>query len=467
MAVSSDQEIHDGLSASHFSPEASDAEVMLPNLQTSTYGDLSTKIQAFTRFGVQFGSGFDLLLRRRQETRRIQNESQLRGHVDERGEQRVEEAEGGKDDAERIDRDRAGEVLPDDAPRPARDAQASRRSATRSLPSSTTSALSRATSVPEPIATPTLASASAGASLTPSPTMATMRPSPSTSVRTRASLSSGSRFGRDLVDAELRADGVGDRRGIAGEQDRADAHRVERRDGALGLGPHGIGDSDRAEQSWPSRATKTSDARLSSLASRRRGTAMPWSCIRPDCRRERLRRPPGPRCRGPACSRTLGLCDRAALRARIGDDRLAERMLGAQLGRRGRVQQLSAITPSSGNERCTSGRPKVSVPVLSRTTVSTRPKRFEIARRPSRSRPDARARPMPPRMASGVPAAMPQAPATMIDRDRGDDVAGDQERERARRRGRSRRDSRPAGRPGAGPARASARRCSTASMILP
>src|SRR5712692_2444528 len=47
----------------------------------------------------------------------------------------------------------------------------------RSFPSSTTLALSRATSVPEPIATPTLACISAGASLMPSPTMATFLPS--------------------------------------------------------------------------------------------------------------------------------------------------------------------------------------------------------------------------------------------------------------------------------------------------
>ncbi len=39
-----------------------------------------------------------------------------------------------------------------------------------------TPALSMATSVPEPIARPTSAAASAGASLTPSPAMATTRP---------------------------------------------------------------------------------------------------------------------------------------------------------------------------------------------------------------------------------------------------------------------------------------------------
>src|SRR5262249_47999541 len=52
-------------------------------------------------------------------------------------------------------------------------------------------ALSRATSVPDPIAIPTSACIRAGASLTPSPTMATFRP-PRISVLIRSTLSSGS-----------------------------------------------------------------------------------------------------------------------------------------------------------------------------------------------------------------------------------------------------------------------------------
>jgi hypothetical protein len=57
----------------------------------------------------------------------------------------------------------------------------------KSLPSRTTSALSRAASVPDPIAMPTLASTSAGASLTPSPTIATECP-PVASSRTTSTL---------------------------------------------------------------------------------------------------------------------------------------------------------------------------------------------------------------------------------------------------------------------------------------
>ena len=61
----------------------------------------------------------------------------------------------------------------------------------RSLFISTMSALSMATSVPAPMAMPTSARASAGASLTPSPTIATLWPA-SWSLRTSCSLSWGS-----------------------------------------------------------------------------------------------------------------------------------------------------------------------------------------------------------------------------------------------------------------------------------
>jgi len=60
----------------------------------------------------------------------------------------------------------------------------------RSLPMSTTLALSRATSVPVPIAIPAVAFMRAGASLTPSPTIATLRRAVMSAL-TNGSLSSG------------------------------------------------------------------------------------------------------------------------------------------------------------------------------------------------------------------------------------------------------------------------------------
>ena len=74
----------------------------------------------------------------------------------------------------------------------------------RSLPIRTMSALSRATSVPEPIATPTLAAVRAGASLMPSPTIATVRP-PASRVRTCSALSDGSTSARTSSTPTCRA----------------------------------------------------------------------------------------------------------------------------------------------------------------------------------------------------------------------------------------------------------------------
>ena len=74
----------------------------------------------------------------------------------------------------------------------------------RSPLTSVTPALSIATSVPVPMAMPTSACASAGASLMPSPAIATLRPSACRRL-TCSALSSGSTSADRLVDAELRA----------------------------------------------------------------------------------------------------------------------------------------------------------------------------------------------------------------------------------------------------------------------
>ena len=78
--------------------------------------------------------------------------------------------------------------------------------------------------VPVFMATPTSACASAGASLVPSPVMATSRP-PRCSRLDQVHLVLGRRLGEEVVDAGFRGD---DRRGarvVAGDHDRADAHR--------------------------------------------------------------------------------------------------------------------------------------------------------------------------------------------------------------------------------------------------
>src|SRR5437016_653312 len=112
---------------------------------------------------------------RGEQPRGIQDERELRCHMNERRQQRVEEPERGKSDADRVHRDCAHK-LARMIPRARRAMPDALANFSKSFPSSTTSALSRATSVPEPIATPTWASIKAGASLIPSPTIATMRP---------------------------------------------------------------------------------------------------------------------------------------------------------------------------------------------------------------------------------------------------------------------------------------------------
>src|SRR2546428_2295578 len=73
---------------------------------------------------------------------------------------------------------------------------------------STMSAVSIATSVPAPIAIPTSAWANAGASLTPSPTIATFLPARCSSP-ILLDLSAGSTLGHDLLNAHVAGDPFG------------------------------------------------------------------------------------------------------------------------------------------------------------------------------------------------------------------------------------------------------------------
>jgi len=60
---------------------------------------------------------------RRQQARRVQDEEQLGGDVNERREKRVQEAKAREHDAQSIDRESADEILPDDATTSAGDAE--------------------------------------------------------------------------------------------------------------------------------------------------------------------------------------------------------------------------------------------------------------------------------------------------------------------------------------------------------
>src|SRR5579864_493532 len=112
----------------------------------------------------------------RKQAGRIEDERQLRCNMYERGQQRIEITGCGQTDADRIDDQRAVEILQDNAATAFGHANGLNE-LHASLPINTTSALSRATSVPASTATPTVASLRACASLMPSPSMATTLPS--------------------------------------------------------------------------------------------------------------------------------------------------------------------------------------------------------------------------------------------------------------------------------------------------
>ena len=95
-----------------------------------------------------------------------------------------------------------------------------------SLSRSTMLPASRAAWVPVCMATPTSAWASAGASLEPSPHMATRRPLACSS-RIRRSLSSGRGLGEEVVDAGFGGDGGGGDRVVAGDHHGAQAHPAQ------------------------------------------------------------------------------------------------------------------------------------------------------------------------------------------------------------------------------------------------
>ena len=90
--------------------------------------------------------------------------------------------------------------------------------------------------VPVFMATPTSAWASAGASLVPSPVIATSLPS-ACSRLISAILSSGVACGEEIVDARFLGDRRGGQRVVAGDHHRLDAHRAEVRRTARGCRP--------------------------------------------------------------------------------------------------------------------------------------------------------------------------------------------------------------------------------------
>ena len=110
---------------------------------------------------------------------------------------------------------------------------------------STTSAESIATSVPAPMAIPTSARASAGASLTPSPTIATASRAPA--ARPLGVLVFGQHLGHDLVDTKFPSDRLGDLVRIPVIMMTCLPEAAELRDGLLCLRSNLVLERERAD----------------------------------------------------------------------------------------------------------------------------------------------------------------------------------------------------------------------------
>ncbi len=111
-----------------------------------------------------------------------------------------------------------------------------------------------ATSVPAPIAMPTSARASAGASLTPSPTIATPRPC-RLELGDLGRLLAGKDLGDHLVDAHDSARDPRPSLVVAGEHHDLDPLALQRRHRGSRGGPDGVGDRQQRRPACPSIAT--------------------------------------------------------------------------------------------------------------------------------------------------------------------------------------------------------------------
>ena len=229
---------------------------------------------------------------------------------------------------------------------------------------STMSALSRATSVPDPIAIPTVAATRAGASFTPSPIMATRLAFDSAS--TQASLPSGRRRPWNTSTPRSLRDLFGRARRISREHVRFHSQGLHLRHGALRLWTRDIGHGDRTE------------VRAAPHHEHRRG--------RP-CVGEVVKAPPGDKVAGtqpefprnrrgrarPGQARTKSRAGSGDTMCRSSVCRTMARPMGCSDRRSAMVAAAStrsADTPAAGYTARTRWSPNVTVPVLSSTTVS-------------------------------------------------------------------------------------------------
>ena len=279
------------------------------------------------------------------------------------------------------------------------------------------------------MAMPTSAAASAGASLTPSPAMATTRPSPA-QLLDHGALLVGQHLGLDLVDAELPRDGLRGGAVVAGQHDDADAFGraapssasgvVALTGSAMAMTPASLPsmrdeDRGRAVAAQPlglARRARRVDAELGQELR----VAEHDACGRRPCRS----RPCRSASRSPRTVREREL----ALRAR---PRRWRRPADAR-SRARRWRQAAAPrsrrSPAPATIATTFGLPSVSVPVLSTTSVST----FSMRSSASAfliSTPACAPRPTPTMIDIGVARPSAQGQAMISTRHGGDQAVGE------------------------------------------
>ena len=247
-----------------------------------------------------------------------------------------------------------------------------------SPPTSVMSDASIATSAPVPMATPRSARASAGASLMPSPTIATLWPSACRRSMT-ASLSPGrtSAMTFSAGDPDLARDGLGGGAGVAREQphDHAGGPEVADRLGGLGLDRVRDGDEtrrravDRDEHHGP--AVRGDGSRGLDAAPRGRCPAprAAGGCRRGPRRRRSTPRTPRPTIASNPSTFAKPSSASRALRTIASPSGCSEPVSRAAA----RSRTRASSKPVAGITVVTAGRPSVSVPVLSMTTVSMPP----------------------------------------------------------------------------------------------
>ena len=244
--------------------------------------------------------------------------------------------------------------------------------------------MSSATSLPPCSEIPTSASASAGASLMPSPTMATTSPFALQRAHV-ARLVLGHQLGHHAIDAQARGDGLGDAARVARHQEHlAPSARAQRVDDGRALGARLVGVGDRrleavVDGDEEGRGAERPVARGDRLdLGRCRGRE---SASAGAVRRGRDGRRPAPRRPRRSCSARTRARRRASPRPRA-PRRCAS---PSRSGACGATRPPRRTPRTSWRDRApsvstssTSGSPRVSVPVLSKTTVSARDEPLEV-----------------------------------------------------------------------------------------